>query len=758
MENANINDWQEVPESPGTAMPQADPGDWQEQPRIPVDEITGEELPVPFSGLSPETARNKSIVSAMDRAKMSLGNLQGNISYLRQKYGDENVQLIPDKEGKPTEELAIMQDGTWYRVDAKNGDIPDAWEKTKEYVGDMADLASVFGAVGIGLGAARINPSLVLTPQGAAVTGAATAAIRTSLGRAVGTYEATPAQQIKDSAFEALLNAAGVKIAAGVKPTAKFMADKIDDLVVAFKDTLPGTYGAMKAGIQMADDAVAAVTETPKSVLKKILAGSSVGVQNFDTMLEHPEKVKAVMKTAWAKAGRSVEAYHDDITDMQIQQISNFADGARETLSAIYGTARNRILSKVSPNFTANFDDALIDSYREALKRGIGKIDFGDGTALRGADAIEWLNKHGLESLTKYTAKAGKAPANALPGQVGDIEMVKTGAAKLARFKLLSQAEMKASVRAGQDLADDIGYLATNKEAHRAVSQFYDDISGFARSANRSGVNAARDLLNFKRVAADKAYDLANSDHVASMPGVKRILDQARVSIDDSIYQSLKKAGPEVGQEFIQLNKTYSDLLKEMSPVMQVRNQAIKSGSQKPYEALLNRFLARPGKSVSEKFAIDSAIDAANAYGLPGIAEELASRKTAIQVGQAAKAFNPIPTGFTTGVNNAQAGLLMSSAAAAGLTGGNPLAVATMAGVGANMARQSPKLAAGAAAMYQVQQTLASMPKNVAIKAINDPKVTGAIVNGLTSVPELYDQTTNVLSAEAQRVLGGGQQ
>jgi hypothetical protein len=105
-----------------------------------IDPYTDEKIPLTFSGRTPETAINKSPLSAMDRLSMAFGNPAGNIKYLTDKFGKDHVKPITDSEGKPTSDLAVYDGKSWNRVDPINGEIADPWKLTTEYAKDLNEL------------------------------------------------------------------------------------------------------------------------------------------------------------------------------------------------------------------------------------------------------------------------------------------------------------------------------------------------------------------------------------------------------------------------------------------------------------------------------------------------------------------------------------------------------------------------------------------------------------------------------------------
>lgn len=665
-----------------------------------IDENTGEELPKGFNGVDPSSAINKSPLSALDRFKLSIGNEAGNIDYLKKRF--DAVQPIADKDGKPTKDLAVLQNGKWYRTDPNNGSIRDPWEMAKsyakdpsEFVKDVADL----GPMGIAAGLAAAPLATALAGAGtvagtvaaAGAVGAGAATIRTSLGRIVGTYDATPQEQLFDVGLETLINAgtAGL-IELGVKPTAKYMADKIPDLAESFADTKIG--GAM--------------INAPKAIFKKVFAGMSVGEDNFDTAVEQPYKLQSLMKSVSDATGGKVDAYHDEIARQQTDQMRSVAQNARGTLTQIYGKMKQKLLNSVPESFSANYDDAIQSSYSGALEKGIGKLTTDDGKVLLGADAMEYLGKNGLKG---------------------------------ANFSLLEQKEMSNAIVGGATLKDEMGYLSTDTEAYNAVKGYFDDLGKFANSAKSSGKQAADNLLTFKKIAADRAQAIQNMEKVRDIPNVRYLINQSRTAIDNTIHDGLKQAG--VAGQFTEMNGTYSQLAEKFSPLLNANYRFEKSGDPKVYESLLNQFLAKPGKQVTNKFAVDAAIDAAEEHGLGSLAKQLSNSKLRIQVGQAAKAFNPLPSEAKKTIAAGTAGMFLTA-----LASGHPIVAA---GIATSAALRSPSTAQAGVALTQAafrgQQMLASLPKAQLKQFLNNPQAITAFTTTVLQSPMVQNQVQSQL-------------
>lgn len=683
-----------------------------------TDKLTGEKIPLPLSGNSPETAMNKSPLSATDRMNLSFGNVPGNINYLKKRYQD--AKQVTDDKGKLTPDLAVLDGGTWYRVNPVNGDIQDPWERTKEYMKDAATYAPEALGVGVALGTDFVSGG-ASTPATAAIAGATAAGVRTSLGRIIGTYDATPAEQAWDVGFESLLNAGGSKILAGVKPSAKYIADKLPAIAEAFKDTVePWIPNAAKSASSAIVDAASAGASSAKGLLKKALVGYSVGEPNFDTMVENTDRVRGLMKNLNDMSGGDVAKYHDEALRSQLGVVQKIADNTRSTLTSIYGQMRNKILANVPENFSTNLEDPVYSAYSKAIQNGLGVLQVG-GKELSGTAALEHIAEKGMKN---------------------------------SGFRMYSQDELTSAIARGAPLDKGVGSLATDKEAHGLLQDFYKNLGKFTGGADRSGVEGARSLMDFKKVAGDLSQQMADTEVGQSNPQIRMLINEAKSSMDNSVYQELKKHG--MGDKFLEMNKTYDNLSDKFKPLLQAKKQADGAVGPKAYEGLLNTFLSRPGKNASARFAIDDAIQAADAHGLKALSQKLIDDKLGIQVAEAAKAFNPLSTSSfkAAALNTSQVGM-----AAYLLTHPNPGMIAAALGV---KAVTSPGVTStGIAAVQGLtkgQQMLSSLTKNQLDNFLSSPQAMTAFTTGMVQAPLVRAQAEQQITQSIQQQMQAQQQ
>jgi hypothetical protein len=575
-----------------------------------TDPNTGEDIPLNFSGNTPDTAMNKSPLSAMERMKLSLGNEAGNINFLKSRFQD--VQHINDEKGQPTSDLAVLDKGTWYRINPINGEIKDPWEKTKEYMTDAATYSPEAAGLGVGLVVDKLA-SKKFGPIGrAAAAGAAaavTSGVRTVLGRAIGTYDATPEEQVWDSAFEGILNAAGVAVLGGVKPTASWVAGKLPKIAEFFAEHTP--QGVKTVAGAMSDTAgkiASSVANSPKAMFRTVFAKYSVGDRAFETMVKNYPELSATMKSLAADGGSDYQVYKDRAVVKQLKSVQGMADSVRGTLSDIYGSMRNKLLAKVPQNFAVNVDEAVYSAYSDAVERGIGSITVGDKT-LTGKAAMDYIAEKGLYK---------------------------------ARFNFLSQADLQRQFQRTGQLDKGVGALVADKEAHAALAEFYANLDKFVGAQKQTGVNGAQSLLDFKKVASDLSRTMGSSDSIKNNPEIKMILDKAKVRMDESIRQEFAKHG--AGQEFLDLNSTYDRLSDNFAPLLKAKKIVDKTGNLKSFQPILDD-ITGPNGAVTRD-AIETAVREAQANGLSKRVEELTAQQFNIDLHEAAKQWNPIKPGM----------------------------------------------------------------------------------------------------------------
>ena len=314
-----------------------------------ADFAGGDILPSYANGLSPETAINISPISVEDRARLSVGNESGKIKFLRENYGavtrsKSGDLLVQDKVSK-----------LWHQVDPSGLGDGNPWEKTKELVKDVTELAPMATKIGVQLGAAAGlaavtgGTSLAAQAGTSAAVGAALSAGETSLGRLVGTYDATPEEQLKDVAIETLMNFGGTYVAAGVQPGLKMVADGVRKGAKAIGNAMP---------------------EAAKSVLGSL---SGAGTRSVNTLLQNPDEVTAAMKAAGVGAQSSDDVVNNLVGD-SIGKVSNIARQLRGSMSNMYDYMSKQVIQNIDDSFQPGFKEMQSKLESQLVSMGAGKV------------------------------------------------------------------------------------------------------------------------------------------------------------------------------------------------------------------------------------------------------------------------------------------------------------------------------------------------------------------------------------------------
>jgi hypothetical protein len=160
-----------------------------------------------------ESPLDYSPVSITDRFKMGFGNEKGKAAFLKKKFEDVTTNENGD--------FVVKDKGAWHKVDGSNFQ-GDPWKFAKEFASEMGENVSTamnIGTTGVmtAAGTAVAGPAGSL--GGAALGGAIAKDIETSLGRIVGTYEATDEERLEDIGLEAIFSLGGQGLALAAKPS-----------------------------------------------------------------------------------------------------------------------------------------------------------------------------------------------------------------------------------------------------------------------------------------------------------------------------------------------------------------------------------------------------------------------------------------------------------------------------------------------------------------------------------------------------------
>jgi hypothetical protein len=305
-------------------------------------------------GASPETALNVSPVGVADRAAIGIGNQAGALQYLKTKFDDAQVT----KEGA----IVVKKGNTWHQVDPSGLGGGSLLDKAKEFGKDVSDLgdvaanaigSSVGAAVGLFAGGAGAIP-------GAGIGGGLAATARIQAAKYLGTYSATPEDELKDIGLEAILSAGGEGIARGIKAvaTSKPVVDKVglaldwikNNASPAAKEAVATMISAVNPEIKK--DSAKALVENGKAVMSKLDSAISA-VKESDAAV--PLNVQETLKK---RAGDAVGALFDK---------------PRRALSAVFDREEKELLANVPAGFQAEVAPAINKAMGGLAERGFVK-------------------------------------------------------------------------------------------------------------------------------------------------------------------------------------------------------------------------------------------------------------------------------------------------------------------------------------------------------------------------------------------------
>lgn len=349
-----------------------------------------------------ESPLEKSPVSPSDRFKLDIGNTKGGLQFLKKKFEEAEIS---EEHG-----LVVKSKGVWQKVDPEWWGNGDVFEMSKEILGDTAELGqeaidvissgvgamigSIIGGVGGGALAAPTGPGVV-AGVGAGMTAGATvgsvaggtlgARLRHSMGRAYGTYDASPEEQMNDEFWEGLMGLGGEAVGVGAKVAGP-------QIVKAMKSISEGANNrvreAVKSGIRFfnetTDDNIDLFLDAPDRVMGKI-----------DTLKKMAEEKGVTPTTANLK---------ELVKKSYIGQTEALLDKFPKKLSAKFGATRGRMLADPSiQKFDLDVAQPAVQTLGEMQNSGLVKYVDGKFVA---QDATQLLKElEGTELISKPRAK-----------------------------------------------------------------------------------------------------------------------------------------------------------------------------------------------------------------------------------------------------------------------------------------------------------------------------------------------------------------
>lgn len=459
--------------------------------------IDPDKMDVQFN--DPKAALDISPLSVGDRAKMALGNVKGSVNYLKNKF--DQVAVDPDQG------IIVKNKGVWFKVDADWLGDGDPWQMAKELGKDITEgavryvptaLLSTAGAAGGGvLGAVGGPPGIAGgSIVGAGLGGAAGEGIRTSLGRIVGTYDATPEEQLKDIGWETILNMGGQGIALGVKPALSMLRNALKPLseraLPAVKDAFSQFWGLT----------------------------TGAGAPRIRYALDSPDAV--ISSLAKVSKGSSAIEMENMLKDHTINEARLLMSPARKALSSTFGQMQKDFSNNVPASMEFRVGDIIKETQQSMETAGLGKVVEKNGVSkfeLFGQEEIEKnlakgnipdvVDKKSLEAIGSFVDEMNKfSNVPALKGKAGAESVLKIKRALSDSYYSITDDAAPNIKRAVAQFSSQINQTIGSAferskvpglaDRYTAMSNLYSKYSGAVGEADRMlrEVNGAEIFVN----------------------------------------------------------------------------------------------------------------------------------------------------------------------------------------------------------------------------------------------------------------------
>jgi hypothetical protein len=528
-----------------------------------IDPLTGDPKPVYVSGATPEFAVTQSPLSPEERLMMSPGNRQGTINFLNQKFD----AVAEDKRGN----LVVLKDNQWMQVDPEGTGSGDAWQRSKEVLNDLADIAPEAAAIiGSGVAAYMTGGASLLAQAGTlGAVGGLSGLLRTSLGRLAGTYEAEPEEQLADIATEGMLNSLGVYIAPGVKLGMGAVTKAISKM-----PSLPGLGG---------------VPEAVKDVAAMMWGeATGVGAGNIRHMADRPAQVAAITSRV-SKAVTGTTGQIDAIRGEQITQAADLLEGIVSGRAKAQRQALNGVINSVDDSVSVSGKD-----FRAPMAKFWGDLGLVDSA---GAPVKEKVMLANLDTMMQTSPDEG-------------IRQLAGGLAN--------------SLRSGNKGA-----------AYRKVVGHIEQFNASTSFDTRTGKNAVLSAIDVDQSVTRTTWDNSGAAYKDSLKGVADWMSMSKAKFlgteaDDASVGGLdrlmrNKLGA-TADAYSAAKRQWATDSKEFGMILKAAEQARKTGGDSA-EAVVNRLASGAGKNVRLQTKLNNA---ANQFGLSDQYYGILDREAAI--------------------------------------------------------------------------------------------------------------------------------
>lgn len=436
-------------------------------PRAFSDSDFDETLPTHANGLTPDAPLNESPLSAVERFKLSTGqvggSMSGNLKWLSDRYGSAGVSK--DRDGNIV--VKDSRDGLWKQIDEQ-----DSWSVSAA-IGDLADVApmaidtavdGIIGALGTAASASTGGAAAPASLAAFVATQGIQAEARASLGKLWGTYQPqTAAEELSDVGLEMLFSAgAGKVLKVGQRPTAGALGDMFEQSAPGLKKLDQGVRNTMKT-------AMGYITDTSPELIDDVIDESKAIGAFYKSMGENATDSQAIVKAK-------------NVTTRAVQKISS---KVQDVLSATWRSQAKEIENVVGDKVAIDGKGLYSNVISSLQESGLVKVVGADGAeipiqALRDGSAKDFVVK--LMKDDELAKSIGPLYHAKLPGMITElVESVKgfqhVGVNKAGESGVERLMKLRSSVA---NTLDAISYSARDEH----LSAFARITDGVARNAD----------------------------------------------------------------------------------------------------------------------------------------------------------------------------------------------------------------------------------------------------------------------------------
>ena len=531
----------------------------------------------------------ESAVSVADRFALAVGNKQGNLEYLKNKFGEANV-VMNDKDVVTVK----GKDGFWRAVDPDTLDAPDSWSLTekytkraKEFAGEVAEniptaIRTASGFVkGAGAGTAAVTGAPTLGAGAVAggimfAAGAASDLALTSMGRALGTYKGNWQDQAKDAVFEGALNTLGYAIETAAKPTVRYVAQT-------------GMFKKLQQGLST-------LTDENSRMIGGLLKWSTSGKVSEDALEQVARNGGKLDEIVRTKGALDYTAFNDRLK----LETAGYAKDAAKTIKYGMATVSKKLYDGIA-------DDVVEGSFKAT-----------------NADLIDpIMSGYASQGLLKISGKSAQETAELLAKQKGKLAAGQS-------WEFVSQKDLKALANVNPDVSDAIRNAAADKKVYAQLRQPLETMFNYRNFAAPGGSKEqVKALVDLRKQVGRITLDAKDS---ATANIVDRFYSQANTNIDSILKTVLPESA---SKKLATADETYSVIKQTHKQMLDLAD----SRNLDKADQLVNAIFSRGGGGTRKRSAMDSAISLLADSGEEGSVKALQEIQEKIMLRKAASEF-----------------------------------------------------------------------------------------------------------------------